>query len=144
MKIKITIPENKGYYFHCMSWFLHDKQLHCSRFWRISLLFYITTNYSFLPSQFRPQAPSPPQCCHTPITSPGLRTITAFCASTRERWKSCAAWWSLMTPCMKMRRASMSPSACPWVAVWARSSSQPGSQSFLIWMMVRWDSLSHV
>lgn len=38
--------------------------------------------------QFQPQAPSPPQCCLTPITSPGPRTITASCALTRERRRS--------------------------------------------------------
>lgn len=38
--------------------------------------------------QFQPQAPSPPQCCLTPITSPGPRTITASCALTRERQRS--------------------------------------------------------
>lgn len=64
-------------------WEKHAAVLHGFDHWRLLLLLL----------QFQPQAPSPLQCCLTPITSPGRRTTTASCALTRERQRSPAGSW---------------------------------------------------
>ncbi|KAG7471211.1 hypothetical protein MATL_G00122010 [Megalops atlanticus] len=61
------------------------------------------------------------------------RSTPACCASTRTRQRSPAALSSSTTRSTRRRRPSTSPSACPWVAAWAKSTCLPGSQSCPTW-----------